>query len=70
MMRDEEHAREFLKRHQDKLMFGSDCNDRQANGPQCLGAKILAAVRRLAPDKRVERKNFCGNASKLLKISV
>jgi predicted TIM-barrel fold metal-dependent hydrolase len=69
MMRDEAHAREFLKRHQDKLLFGSDCNDRQANGPQCLGAKILAAVRRLAPDKRVERKILYGNASKLLKIT-
>ena len=69
MMRDEAHAREFLKRHQDKLLFGSDCNDRQANGPQCLGAKILAAVRRLAPDKRVERKILYGNASRLLKIT-
>jgi predicted TIM-barrel fold metal-dependent hydrolase len=70
MMRDEAQAREFLKRHQDKLLFGSDCNDRQANGPQCLGAKILAAVKRLAPDKRVERKILYGNASRLLKIKV
>ncbi len=70
MMRDEGRAREFLKRHQDKLLFGSDCNDRQANGPQCLGAKIIAAVKRLAPDKRVERKILYGNASKLMKIKV
>jgi predicted TIM-barrel fold metal-dependent hydrolase len=70
MMRDEAHARDFLKRHQDKLLFGSDCNDRQANGPQCLGAKIIAAVKRLAPDKRAERKMLYGNASRLLKISV
>ena len=69
MMRDEAHAREFLKRHQDKLLFGSDCNDRQANGPQCLGAKIIAAVKRFAPDKRAERKILYGNASKLLKIT-
>jgi predicted TIM-barrel fold metal-dependent hydrolase len=69
MMRDEEHAREFLKRHQDKLLFGSDCNDRQANGPQCLGAKIIAAVRRFAPDKKAERKILYGNASRLLKIT-
>jgi predicted TIM-barrel fold metal-dependent hydrolase len=69
MMRDEAQARDFLKRHQDKLLFGSDCNDRQANGPQCLGAKILAAVKRLAPDKRVERKILYGNASRLLKIT-
>jgi predicted TIM-barrel fold metal-dependent hydrolase len=70
MMRDEAHAREFLKRHQDKLMFGSDCNDRQANGPQCLGSKIIAAVKRFAPDKRAERKILYGNASKLLNITV
>jgi uncharacterized protein len=70
MMRDEAQAREFLKRHQDKLLFGSDCNDRQANGPQCLGAKIIAAVKRLAPDQRVERKILYGNASRLLKVKV
>lgn len=70
MLRDEAHARDFLKRHQDKLLFGSDCNDRQANGPNCLGSKIIAAVRRLAPDKQAERKMLYGNASKLLKISV
>jgi predicted TIM-barrel fold metal-dependent hydrolase len=66
MLRDEAHARVFLKRHQDKLLFGSDCNDRQANGPNCLGAKIIAAVRRLAP---AERKILYGNASRLMKIS-
>jgi predicted TIM-barrel fold metal-dependent hydrolase len=70
MLRDEDHARDFLKRHQDKLLFGSDCNDRQANGPNCLGAKIIAAVKRLAPDKTAERKMLYGNASRLLKIKV
>jgi predicted TIM-barrel fold metal-dependent hydrolase len=70
MERDEEHAREFLKRHQDKLLFGSDCNDREANGPNCLGAKIIAAVKRLAPDKQAERKMLYRNASRLLNISV
>ena len=68
--RDPAFTPDFLQRHQDKLLFGSDCNDRQANGPQCLGAKIIAAVKRLAPDKRVERKILYGNASKLLKIKV
>jgi len=69
MLRDVDHARDFLKRHQNKLMFGSDCNDRQANSPACLGAKILAAVRRLSPDKEAERKMLYGNASKLMKIA-
>jgi len=69
MLRDEAHARDFLTRHQDKLLFGSDCNDREANGPRCLGSKIIAAVRKLSPDKKVERKILYGNASKLLRIS-
>ena len=44
MLRDEEQARGFLKRHQDKLLFGSDCSDRNARGGDCLGTKILAAI--------------------------
>lgn len=69
MTRDEAHAREFLKRHQDKLLFGSDCSDRQAGSEKCLGVKIIASIRRLSPDQRVERKILYENASKLLKIS-
>jgi predicted TIM-barrel fold metal-dependent hydrolase len=68
MLRDEDRAREFLKRHQDKLLFGSDCNDRNANGPDCLGAKILAAVRRLAPDALARRKILSENAQKIMKV--
>jgi predicted TIM-barrel fold metal-dependent hydrolase len=70
MLRDEDHARGFLKRHQDKLLFGSDCSDRKANGPDCLGSKIIAAIRRLAPDDQARRKILCNNASRLLKIKV
>jgi predicted TIM-barrel fold metal-dependent hydrolase len=68
LLRDEDHARGFLKRHQDRLMFGSDCNDRNALGGDCQGMKTLAAIRRLAPDKAIERKILFGNASKLLRI--
>ena len=70
MTRDEDHAREFLKRHQDRLLFGSDCSDRQAGSPTCLGVKIIAAIRRLSPDKKVERKILYENASKLFKITL
>jgi predicted TIM-barrel fold metal-dependent hydrolase len=69
MTRDEDHAREFLKRHQDRLLFGSDCSDRQAGSEKCLGVKIIAAIRRLSPDKQAERKILYENASKLFKIS-
>jgi uncharacterized protein len=69
MTRDEDRARDFLSRHQDKLLFGSDCNDRQAGSPKCLGVKIIAAVRKLSPDRKVERKILYENASKLMKIT-
>jgi predicted TIM-barrel fold metal-dependent hydrolase len=69
LLRDEEHAREFLKRHQDKLLYGSDCNDREGSGVKCSGTKQIAAVRRLAPDERAVRKMLYANAGRLLKIS-
>jgi predicted TIM-barrel fold metal-dependent hydrolase len=70
MLRDEDHARGFLERHQNKLLFGSDCSDRKANGPDCLGSRILAAIRRLAPGEQTKTKILSGNASKLLKIRI
>lgn len=66
MIRDERHARGFLERHQDKVMFGSDCNDTMGRGPGCTGARTIAAVRRLAASKEIERKILHGNAQRLL----
>jgi predicted TIM-barrel fold metal-dependent hydrolase len=68
MIRDEDHARGFLDRHQDKLLYGSDCNDILGRGPGCLGAQILAAVRRLAPNEEARRKIPHRNAKRLLKL--
>jgi predicted TIM-barrel fold metal-dependent hydrolase len=68
MLRDEDHARDFLQRHQDKLMFGSDCTDTLGEGPTCLGAQIIAAVRRLAPDPKIQRKVFHENAMRIIKV--
>ena len=66
--RDEDHMRDFLHRHQDKLMFGSDCDDAVGEGMKCDGAQILAAIRRLAPSKAVERKILHDNARRLLRL--
>jgi predicted TIM-barrel fold metal-dependent hydrolase len=66
--RDPDRAREFLARHQDKLLFGSDCNDTVGEGTKCQGAQILAAIRQLSPSKEIERKILYGNAKKLLKL--
>jgi predicted TIM-barrel fold metal-dependent hydrolase len=68
LLRDEDHARGFLQRHADKLMFGSDCNDREGGGEKCSGGKMLAAIRRLATDKSAERKILHGNAARLMKL--
>lgn len=69
LLRDEDHAREFLRRHQDKLLYGSDCADTQGSGPECSGAQQIAEVRRLAPDRNAARKMLYANAARLLRIS-
>lgn len=69
LLRDEGNARDFLKRHQDKLLYGSDCDDRVGAGSSCSGSQQLATIRRLAPDVAGVRKMLCQNAANLLKIS-
>lgn len=68
LMRDEEHAQDFLVRHQDKLLFGSDCDDRVGGGAACSGSRCLAAIRRLAPTPGVVTKILYSNAARLLRI--
>jgi len=68
LIRDEEHTRWFLERHQDKLLYGSDCNDTIGRGPGCQGAQTIAAIRRLAPGRAIERKLLYGNSKKLFKL--
>ena len=69
IIRDEEHARGFIERHQNKLLYGSDCNDTIGRGPGCSGTQMIAAVRRLSPNKAIERKLFYENARRLIKIT-
>jgi uncharacterized protein len=66
--RDEEHAVGFLLRHQEKLMFGSDCQDVDGKDDRCVGVKQLAMLRRLVVDERVRQKILYENAHRLLKI--
>jgi predicted TIM-barrel fold metal-dependent hydrolase len=68
LTRDEEHTRGFLDRHQDKLMFGSDCPDPTGSGKECTGAAILEAVRRLAGSKQIERKVLFENARRVFRL--
>ncbi|HUG80570.1 MAG TPA: twin-arginine translocation signal domain-containing protein [Bryobacterales bacterium] len=68
MTRDEEHARAFLDRHQDKLLYGSDCSDSDGQGEKCSGAGTLAIVRRLAPNEAAIKKMFHDNAARIMRV--
>lgn len=65
LTRDEAFTRDFLERHQDKLLFGSDCNDHVGSGSNCQGSQTIAALRRLASGRAVERKLLHDNAARL-----
>lgn len=82
MSRDPAFTADFLKRHQDKLLFGSDCGcsdghgagNSQANNPtaarmagKCVARETLTLLKRSASPE-VFRKITWGNAHKLLKI--
>lgn len=58
----------FFARHQDKLLYGSDCNDLEGQGEKCQGAQTIAAVRKFAPSQKIERKLLYANARKLIRI--
>lgn len=68
--RDEEHGRAFMKRHQDNLLFGSDCWDdlgtTEAEG--CDGARMIQMIKKLAENKAAERKMLYENARRLFKL--
>jgi predicted TIM-barrel fold metal-dependent hydrolase len=68
LTRDEEFARDFVTRHRDKLIFGSDCSCRDGGGPKCLGSQIIGAIRRLASDQQTERKLLYENAKTVFRL--
>jgi len=68
LQRDEDHARGFLDRHQDKVLFGSDCNDKTGRGPTCQGWMTIHTLQRISPSKAVERKILYENAKAMFKI--
>ena len=70
LTRDPEFAAKFLERHQNKLMFGSDCpcpDGRGGTTGRCVARATLTALKKLAsPD--VFRKITWGNSTRLLKV--
>jgi predicted TIM-barrel fold metal-dependent hydrolase len=68
LTRDEDFTREFLTRHQGKLIYGSDCSDHQGSGEKCQGSQTIAVVRRLAANKAIERQLLFENARKVFRL--
>jgi len=68
LTRDEAFTRDFLTRHQNKLVYGSDCSDHEGSGPKCQGAQTIAVIRRLAATRSIERKLLYENARKLFRL--
>jgi len=79
MSRDPEFTADFLKRHQDKLLFGSDCSCRDGRGAgydnpaaprmagKCVARETLTVLKRSASPV-IFQKIVWGNAHKLLRI--
>jgi len=65
---DVDHARAFFTRHQDKLLYGSDCSDKTGDLALCSGARQIAQIRQFSPSKAVERKVLYENAKKLFRL--
>ena len=68
LKRDEDSAGEFLHRHQDKLIYGSDCEDHFGYGDKCQGAQTIAMIRKLVPDVKVRKKLFWSNATRVFRL--
>jgi predicted TIM-barrel fold metal-dependent hydrolase len=68
LTRDPEFTRNFLERHQDKLIFGSDCSDKAGWGDACTGWLTIQTVRELASSKKIERKLLCNNARRVYRL--
>lgn len=68
LTRDEGFTREFLSRHQRKLLYGSDCSDHDGGGPKCQGAQTIATLRRLAATPAVLRRLLSENARGLFRL--
>ncbi|HZM05226.1 MAG TPA: amidohydrolase family protein [Candidatus Saccharimonadales bacterium] len=68
LARDPEFTRGFFTRHQDKLVFGSDCSDRVGGDNTCTGWNTIQTIRQLAPSKAIERKLLHDNAKKLYRL--
>jgi predicted TIM-barrel fold metal-dependent hydrolase len=68
LTRDVGFARAFVRRHQDKILFGSDCICPTGAGPACITVRKLEALAALQLDEGVQAKIFRDNARRVLKL--
>jgi uncharacterized protein len=74
LTRDPDFARDFVRRQQAKLIFGSDCACRDGNGAglrtgKCIARQCLTALHQLCASESSFRQIVWENGTKLLKIS-
>jgi predicted TIM-barrel fold metal-dependent hydrolase len=70
LLRDPYRAKEFLIRHQDRLLFGSDCNCSAGGMPTCWTAIKIMALNYLELTPEVQQKLYISNAAKLFGFKV
>ena len=68
LIRDENHAIEFIKRNQDKLIYGSDCNDLIGRGPSCIGARTIKIIKSLISNRAIQDKILSKNARRIIRF--
>jgi uncharacterized protein len=70
LLRDPDFAKDFVNRHQDKIMFGTDCPCQTGNTATCWAVIKLVALNQLQLSDAVKQKIYLTNAQKLLKIKI
>jgi len=68
LIRDPEFTRALLTRHQNKLMYGSDCFCPTGSSPQCHAAAKLGFLKQYCASDAIREKILSGNARRLLKL--
>ncbi len=66
LTRDKDHAREFLKRHKSKVLYGSDCDDAIGDGKKCSGSECLQILRQLITSRSALEEALSENAKRVI----
>ena len=70
LLRDPDFAKDFVIRHQNKIMFGSDCPCTSGTVASCWAVIKLVALNQLQLSDDVKQKIYLTNAQRLLNLKV